>query len=79
MSEQKMEYFQDFSKELNYSYDNYNNYQSWSNKGKGEIKISNIDEYNNIISQKFDSARIQKLNEPYETFVDTKIAWSNKN
>ena len=42
MSEQKMEYFQDFSKEINYSYKNYNNYQSWSNKGKGEIKLSNI-------------------------------------
>ena len=76
MSEQKMEYFQDFSKELNYSYDDYNNYQSWSNKGKGEIKLSNIDEYNNIISQKFDISRIQKLNKPFETFVDTKLAWS---
>ena len=76
MSEQKMEYFQDFSQELNYNHEDYNNYQSWSNKGKGEIKISNIDEYNNIISQKFNISRIQKLNKPYETFVDTNLAWS---
>ena len=76
MTEQKMEYFQDFSKELNYNYEDYNNYQSWSNKGQGKIKISNIDEYNNIVSQKFDISRIQKLNKPYETFVDTNLAWS---
>ena len=76
MSEQKMEYFQDFGNELNYSYDDYNNYQSWSNKGKGELKISNIDEYNNIITQKFEIGKIQKLNKPFETFVDTKLAWS---
>tara|TARA_B100002019_G_C21190319_1_gene558443 strand:- start:84 stop:317 length:234 start_codon:yes stop_codon:yes gene_type:complete len=76
MTEQKMEYFQDFSKEMNYNYEDYNNYQSWSNKGQGEIKISNIDEYNNIISQKFNIGRIQKLNKPFETFVDTNLAWS---
>lgn len=73
-----MEYFQDFSKEINYSCKDYNNYQSWSNKGKGEIKLSNIDEYNNIISHKFDISRIQKLNKPFETFVDTKLAWSKQ-
>ena len=72
----KMEYVRDHSNVINYQQKDYNNYQSWSNKGQGEIKISNIDEYNNIISQKFNIGRIQKLNKPFETFVDTNLAWS---
>ena len=33
---------------LNYQQKDYNNYQSWSNVGRGNIKISSVDENGNV-------------------------------
>tara|TARA_B110000261_G_C13058231_1_gene347038 strand:- start:14 stop:379 length:366 start_codon:yes stop_codon:yes gene_type:complete len=82
MTEQKMEYVRDHSENLNYKYDDYNNYQSWSNKNQGNLVISSIDTYNNILTKNFDDDRLQKMPGPFQTFGDTNLSWvqtKNKN
>ena len=78
MSEPKMEYVRDCSNDLNYKYDDYNNYQSWSNKSNGFLSISSIDEYSNIQTQKFKNHRLQKLSSPFQSFGDTELTWDKK-
>jgi hypothetical protein len=73
--ETKMEYAKDFDNVLNYKYDDYNNYNSWSNKQLGKVTISSIDEYNNIQTKQFDNNKLHKLNSPYQTFADTSLVW----
>jgi hypothetical protein len=60
---------------LNYNQTSYNNYQSWSNKGRSFIKISSIDEHGNIETSSHDSSRLQKLQKPYATFGDVELSW----
>lgn len=74
-SEKKMEYVRDHSNDLNYKYQDYNNYNSWSNKIIGNIKISSIDEYNNIQTNNFKNNKLEILKSPYQTFVDVNLAW----
>lgn len=63
---------------LNYTQQNYNNYQSWSNIGRGEIKLSNIDEHGNIQTSEHGSSRLQRLQRPYATFADVNLSWVKK-
>ncbi len=63
---------------LNYNQPNYNNYQSWSNVGRGEIKLSNIDEHGNIQTSEHDSSKLQRLQRPYATFADVNLSWAKK-
>ena len=77
MSEQKMEYVRDHSNILNYQYQDYNNYNSWSNKNKGDVKISSIDEFNNIQTKNFKNNKLESLKSPFQTFVDVNLAWVN--
>ena len=60
---------------LNYNVTSYNNYQSWSNVGRDEIKLSNIDEHGNIQTSEHDSSRLQRLQRPFATFADVNLSW----
>ena len=60
---------------LNYNVTSYNNYQSWSNVGRGEIKLSNIDEHGNIQTSEQDSSRLQRLQRPFATFAEVNLSW----
>mgnify|MGYP001192120014 CR=1 FL=1 len=62
---------------LNYNNSNYNNYQSWSNVGRGQIKISSIDESGNTQTVNQDTSRLQRLSTPYSTFADVELSWVN--
>lgn len=73
--EPKMEYVRDHSNVINYKQQDYNNYQSWSNKNSGELLVSNIDIFNNIQTKKFDNHRLQQLTAPYQSFGDTNLTW----
>ena len=73
--EPKMQYVRDHSNVINYQQQDYNNYQSWSNKNSGELLISNIDIFNNIQTKKFDNHRLQQLTAPYQSFGDTNLTW----
>lgn len=61
--------------ELNYNNSTYNNYQSWSNVGRGQIKISSIDENGNTQSVNQDTSRLQRLSTPFSTFTDVNLSW----
>jgi hypothetical protein len=63
---------------LNYNQPSYNNYQSWSNISRGEIKLSNIDEHGNIQTSEHDSSKLQRLQRPYATFGDVNLSWAKK-
>ena len=65
----------DFGNELNYNNTSYNNYQSWSNVGRGQIKISSIDESGNTQTINQDTSRLQRLSAPFATFADTNLSW----
>ena len=73
--EPKMEYVRDHSNVINYKQQDYNNYQSWSNKNSGELLVSTIDVFNNIQTKKFDNHRLQQLTAPYQSFGDTNLTW----
>ena len=73
--ETKMEYVRDYDNVLNYKYNDYNNYNSWSNKHLGKLSISSIDEYNNIQTKQFDDDKLHQLSSPYQTFADTNLVW----
>ena len=64
-----------FGNELNYNNTSYNNYQSWSNVGRGQIKISSIDESGNTQTINQDTSRLQRLSAPFATFADTNLSW----
>ena len=64
-----------FSNELNYNNTSYNNYQSWSNVGRGQIKISSIDESGNTQTINQDTSRLQRLSAPFATFTDVNLSW----
>ena len=66
------------SSTLNYNYNDYNNYKSWSNTGRTNIKVSSIDEHNNIITTSFKTNRIPKMYNPYLTPTEPTLSWSNK-
>ncbi len=61
---------------LNYNQPSYNNYQSWSNISRGEIKLSNIDEHGNIQTSEHESSKLQRLQRPYATFGDVNLSWA---
>jgi len=61
---------------LNYKQQDYNNYQSWSNVGRGHISINSIDEGNNIVKSNFKFSRLQPLGMPSSTFADTNLSWA---
>jgi hypothetical protein len=54
----------------------YNNYQSWSNVGRGMISINSIDQYSNIINNYYNYSKLQPLNHPFSTFGDTNLNWA---
>ena len=62
---------------LNYDTKTYNNYQSWSNVGRGMIKISSIDENGNTQSLNQKTSRLQRLSSPFSTFADVNLSWVN--
>lgn len=64
---------------LNYQQKDYNNYQSWSNVGRGNIKISSVDENGNVLTNGFNTSRLQPLSIPSSTFADTKLVWKQVN
>lgn len=64
---------------LNYNFPNYNNYQSWSNVGRGLIKLSGVDDSSNIQTVKQDFSRLQRLPDPYATHADTNLSWVKNN
>jgi hypothetical protein len=61
---------------LNYNQADYNNYQNWSNVGRGFITISSIDENSNTLKNQFKTSRIQPLSFPTSTFTDTILSWA---
>lgn len=61
---------------LNYKQQDYNNYQSWSNVGRGSITVNSIDEGNNIVKSNFKFSRLQPLGIPFDTFADTTLSWA---
>lgn len=61
---------------LNYKQQDYNNYQSWSNVGRGNITVNSIDEGNNIVKSNFKFSRLQPLGSPFDTFADTTLSWA---
>tara|TARA_B100000795_G_scaffold269311_2_gene258330 strand:- start:313 stop:564 length:252 start_codon:yes stop_codon:yes gene_type:complete len=63
---------------LNYKYNQYNNYQSWSNVGRSLIKISSIDENGNTQTINQHTSRIQRLSNPYSTPTDVNLSWVKK-
>ncbi len=60
---------------LNYDFKNYNNYQSWSNVGRGLIKISSVDENGNTQTINQDTSRLQRLSDPFSTMADVNLSW----
>ena len=60
---------------LNYAKKDYNNYQSWSNVGRSNIKISSVDENGNVLTNSFKTSRLQPLSIPSSTFTDIQLSW----
>ena len=60
---------------LNYNNSNYNNYQSWSNVGRGQIRMSSIDESGNTQTLNQPTSRLQRLSAPFATFADVELSW----
>ena len=65
--------------ELNYTHEDYNNYQSWSNVGRGQIHMSSVDEVSNVVANKFNFNRLQPLSAPHMSFGDTTLSWAPAN
>lgn len=63
---------------LNYNTPNYNNYQSWSNVGRGIIKFSNVDNNGNTQTLKQNYSRLPRLSEPTSTQTDINLSWVPK-
>ena len=61
---------------LNYKQQDYNNYQSWSNVGRGNITVNSIDEGNNIVKSNFKFSRLQPLGTPFSSYADTNLSWA---
>ena len=62
---------------LNYQHKDYNNYQSWSNVGRGNIKVSSVDENGNVLTNGFNTSKLQPLSMPTSTFADTNLVWKS--
>ena len=60
---------------LNYNNNDYNNYQSWSNVGRGELRISSIDENGNAQTVTQDFSRLQRLSSPWSTSGPVERVW----
>ena len=60
---------------LNYNTSHYNNYQSWSNVGRGMIKLSEVDDNGNTQTVKQNFSR---LSEPTSTQTDINLSWVPK-
>ena len=64
---------------LNYTHEDYNNYHSWSNVGRGNISLSVVDESGQVNHNKFPYHRIQPLAAPFMSFADTSLNWAPAN
>tara|TARA_B100000767_G_scaffold242724_1_gene239943 strand:+ start:2020 stop:2268 length:249 start_codon:yes stop_codon:yes gene_type:complete len=63
---------------LNYNHYHYNNYQSWSNVGKGIIKLWSIDKNGNTQNVNNYFSRLERLTEPTSTQTDINLSWVPK-
>lgn len=64
---------------LNYNYEDYNNYHSWSNVNRGNITLCSIDENNQVNKNNFPYHRLQPLSAPFMSFGDTSLCWAPTN
>ena len=64
---------------LNYTYEDYNNYHSWSNVGRGNIAFSIVNAEGQVQSNNFPYHRLQPLAAPFISFADTSLNWAPAN
>lgn len=64
---------------LNYQQEDYNNYHSWSNVGRGNISLSIVGEDGVVNSNNFPYHRLQPLAAPFISFANTSLSWAPAN